>query len=61
LNRSADDPDVFVFYEVYSDTEARAAHGASDAMKAVRPVFGSLVKESRVVFGPPINAKGLAI
>lgn len=35
LNEDQNDPDVLWFYEVYTDGDALAAHGSSDAMKAL--------------------------
>lgn len=34
LHRSVDDPNLFMFYEQYSDADAHAAHGATEHMKA---------------------------
>ena len=34
LNRSAEDPDTFFFFELYVDNDAPTAHGGSDAMQA---------------------------
>lgn len=61
LNRSAQDPNVFFFYELYSDGDALTAHGGSDAMKAAAPVFGPLIKESEMIVGAPVKAEGLEI
>ena len=61
LNRSAQDPNVFFFYELYSDGDALAAHGGSDAMKAAAPLFGPLIKESEMIVGAPVKAEGLSI
>jgi quinol monooxygenase YgiN len=35
LHADANQPDVLWFYELYRDQDALAAHGASDAMRAV--------------------------
>jgi quinol monooxygenase YgiN len=61
LNRSNQDPDVFFFYELYADGDALGAHGNSDAMKAAAPVFGALIKDSELIVGTPVNAKGLGL
>jgi quinol monooxygenase YgiN len=61
LNRSAEDPDVFWFYELYTDGDALTAHGSSDAMKAAAPIFGPLIKESELIVGAPVKASGLAL
>jgi quinol monooxygenase YgiN len=61
LNRSNQDPDVFFFYELYADGDALGAHGNSDAMKAAAPVFGALIKDSELIVGTPVRAKGLGL
>ena len=61
LNRSAQDPDVFFFYELYTDGDALTAHGGSEAMKAAAPIFGPLIKESEMIVGEPVKAVGLSI
>lgn len=35
LHTVQDDPDAIVFYELYADADALAAHGGSDTMKQV--------------------------
>jgi quinol monooxygenase YgiN len=40
LHRSAQDPTVFVFYEVYKDQAALDAHGKTDHMKALGAKIG---------------------
>ena len=61
LNRLANDPDSFFFFELYVDNDAFAAHGSSDAMKAAGASFGPLIKESELLVGSPIKGIGLAI
>ena len=61
LNRSAQDPNVFWFYELYTDNDALAAHGTSEAMKQAASAFGPLIAESELVFGQPVRAKGLDV
>jgi quinol monooxygenase YgiN len=61
LNRSAQDPDTFYFFELYVDGDALTAHGGSDEMKAAGAAFGPLIKESELLVGAPIKAIGLAI
>jgi quinol monooxygenase YgiN len=61
LNRSAQDPDVFWFYELYTDGDALSAHGNSDVMKEAAPKFGHLIKDSEMIVGAPIKAEGLSI
>jgi quinol monooxygenase YgiN len=59
MNRAKDDPDVFWFAELYTDDDAFAAHGASDAMAQAAPAFGSLIADSELILGEPVLAKGL--
>jgi quinol monooxygenase YgiN len=61
LNRAKDDPNVFWFYELYTDDSALAAHGSSDAMTKVGPSLGPLIAESELILGEPVQAKGLSI
>jgi quinol monooxygenase YgiN len=61
LNRSAQDPDTFFFFELYADGDALTAHGGSDTMKAAGASFGPLIKESELLVGAPIKGIGLAI
>jgi autoinducer 2-degrading protein len=59
MNRAKDDPDVFWFSELYTDDDALAAHGTSDAMAKAAPAFGQLIAESELIIGEPVLAKGL--
>jgi autoinducer 2-degrading protein len=59
MNRAKDDPDVFWFSELYTDDDAFAAHGSSDAMAKAAPAFGSLIAESELIIGEPVLAKGI--
>ena len=43
LNRSTSDPTKFVFYEVYQDQAAFAAHGGSEAMQVFFGAVGTLL------------------
>ena len=61
LNRSATDPNVFWFYELYTDQDSLKAHGSSDAMKQAMGSFGPLVASNELVFGVPVRAKGLDV
>jgi quinol monooxygenase YgiN len=61
LNRAKDDPNVFWFYELYTDDSALAAHGSSDAMAKAGPSFGPLIADSELILGEPVQAKGLSI
>ena len=56
------DENVVWFYEMYTDSDALAAHGGSDQMKA----FGMATKEftasrPELIFLEPVSAKGLDI
>ena len=60
IHQERDDPDSVVFYEVYEDDAALAAHSSGEALKAVFPKLAGLVA------GPPVttilepkHAKGL--
>lgn len=48
VHRSKDDPLEIVFFEVYKDGEAFAAHGQTDHMGAMRSSFGELFDVSQV-------------
>jgi quinol monooxygenase YgiN len=61
LNRSKDDPNVFWFYELYTDNDALGAHSTSDAMAKAAPAFGPLIAESELILGEPALAKGIAL
>ena len=61
LNRAKDDPNVFWFYELYTDVEALGAHGSSETMAKAASVFGPLIAESELILGEPLQAKGLAL
>ena len=61
LNRAGDDPDLFWFYEVYTDSDALAAHAGSEAMKKVGPSLGALIAESELILGEPLQAKGITL
>jgi quinol monooxygenase YgiN len=43
LNRAADEPTEFVFYEIYTDQGAFAAHSGSDAMQQFFGAVGGLL------------------
>jgi len=59
MNRSKDNPEVFWTYELYTDDDAFAAHGTSDAMAKVGPTVGPLIAESELILGDPVLAAGL--
>lgn len=43
LHRAQDDPTTFVFYELYADADAVAAHSTTDHMKAFGGKIGALL------------------
>jgi quinol monooxygenase YgiN len=60
LHLDATDADVVWFYELYRDGDALAAHGGSEAMKAMGGQFASLLAERpELIFLTPVRAKGL--
>jgi quinol monooxygenase YgiN len=59
MNRAKDNPDMFWFYELYTDDDAFAAHGATEAMANAMPILGPLIAESELVVGEPVLGKGL--
>jgi (4S)-4-hydroxy-5-phosphonooxypentane-2,3-dione isomerase len=59
INRSKEDPDVFWTAELYTDEDALAAHGASDAMAKAGPTLGPLIAESELILSEPVLAAGL--
>ncbi len=59
MNRSKDDPNVFWFFELYTDAGALGAHGGSDAMAKAAPAFGPLLADTELLLGEPVLAKGL--
>jgi autoinducer 2-degrading protein len=61
LNRSKDDPNVFWFYELYTDLDALGAHGSSDVMANAAAAFGPLIAESELIMSEPVLAKGVDI
>jgi (4S)-4-hydroxy-5-phosphonooxypentane-2,3-dione isomerase len=61
MNRAKDDPDVFWFSELYTDADALAAHGGSEAMAKAAPTFAPLIADTEMILGEPVLAKGLPI
>ena len=59
VNRSKEDSDVFWTAELYSDNDALAAHGASDAMAKAGPILGPLIAQSELILSEPVLAAGL--
>ena len=61
MNRSKQDPNVFWIYELYADDAALGVHSGSEAMAKAAPAFGSLIADSELILGEPVQAKGLAV
>ena len=59
LNRSAEDPNVFWFYELYADNDSFSAHGQSEAMKNAGGLFGGLLDNFELIISSPVRAKGV--
>jgi quinol monooxygenase YgiN len=62
LHTDTGDADTVWFFEFYRDNDALAAHGGSDAMKALGPKLAGLLggaPDLRVL--APVVAKGLAL
>lgn len=60
LCKDTGDEDVVWVYERYTDEAALAAHGSSDAMKAVGGSIGSLVAgPPEITVLAPVGGKGL--
>jgi quinol monooxygenase YgiN len=57
MNRAKDNPNLSA--ELYTDDDAFAAHGSSDAMANAMPVLAPLIAESELVIGEPVLAKDL--
>ena len=62
IHQASDDPDIVVFYELYSDADALATHSAGEALKAVFPKLAGLVAgRPEMINLIPMNAKGLSV
>ena len=60
LNEDANDPNVLWFYEVYTDGDALAAHGGSDAVKALGgELRDHMAGRSELTFMTLVTAQGL--
>jgi quinol monooxygenase YgiN len=58
-HKDAKDENVIWFYELYTDGEALAAHGGSDAMKEFGKATGPLMAgRAELTFMEPVAAKG---
>ncbi len=57
---TADDPNTFYFFELYSDEEALAVHGKAEPMVgAMKALGGLLAGRPEVTMMNPVVAKGL--
>jgi len=61
MHTAANEPDVFWFYELYTDQDALTAHGSSDAMRAAWPTLAPLMAgQPEITILEPVRAKGLS-
>jgi len=59
-SQSQDDPQSFVFFELYEDEAALGVHGKGDAMRAAMKGIGSLLDgRPEVTLMNPVVAKGI--
>lgn len=62
IHQTKDDPDVVMFYEVYTDEAAFTAHGSGEALKSIYPKLAGLVEgRPDMTVLRPRNAKGLPL
>ena len=62
IHQEREDPDAVVFYEVYADDAALAAHSSGEVLKAVFPKLAGLVVAPPVTtILEPKHAKGLPL
>ena len=62
MHASDADPDLVLFYEVYKDKDALAAHQQNPALKAIGPAMAGLVAGApEITRFTPVKAKGLEI
>jgi quinol monooxygenase YgiN len=63
LNEDAGDENVVWFYELYSDNDAFAAHGSSDAMKEMMGALGGglLGGAPEMHMVTPVRGKGVTL
>lgn len=46
LHQSIEDPDTFLFYEIWTGDDALALHGSSEFMNASRKITGELIESA---------------
>ncbi|HEX2850888.1 MAG TPA: putative quinol monooxygenase [Acidimicrobiales bacterium] len=62
MHRQKDNPDVIVFYEMYTDDEAFKLHGQGEALKAVGPkLAGLLAGAPEAMLLEVVNGKGVEV
>src|SRR3954452_20383963 len=62
IHQAKDNPDLILFYEVYSDEEAYKAHGQGEALRSVFPKLAGLLSGApEVTVSGPKHAKGIAV
>lgn len=62
MHASDADPDVVLFYELYRDREALAAHQKNPALRSIGPALAGLVAGApQITQFTPVRAKGLEI
>ncbi|HXY94724.1 MAG TPA: putative quinol monooxygenase [Acidimicrobiia bacterium] len=62
MHTAVDDPDAVLFYEVYADDDALAAHREGDAVRAVVPrLDGLLAGPPEITYATTERAKGLPL
>jgi quinol monooxygenase YgiN len=60
LHEDSKDPDAVWFYEMYTDKDALAAHGSSEAFKALGPAVAPFVGgRPEITYLRPVGGKGL--
>jgi quinol monooxygenase YgiN len=59
LNQANDDPNVYWFYELYTDDAALGAHSGSDAMKQLMGGLGDIIAGAEMIVGKTVAGKGL--
>lgn len=60
MHVASDEPDVVLFYEVYADDDALAAHRESEAVRRVVPQLQSLLDGApEITYATFVRSKGL--
>src|SRR5690349_17388004 len=62
IHQAKDNPDVVLFYELYSDDDALKVHSSSEALHAVYPkLAGLMAGQAEMTVSKVVNAKGVAV